>query len=244
MFRSISCILLCMLTCAVFAEDATKRPWLGITLDTTGEFDARVVVKEVKAGSTAASMGIKAKDIITDFNSDKNSWRINGVDDLQSALKQHAANDKIRIGVERDGNNLTFEGTLQVKPSAKAALSANESLKKDIAALGDLRKNSNSTGALALSLHGLSKTLEQLPEKIEEAAKEFKEVYPDGEFVIKVEISISSKKSDDSETKPKAGEEADKQEQTKEDAEDGEEQADQESEAEKTETETKAEETE
>jgi len=186
-----------MLTFAVFAEDAPKRPWLGITLDTTGDFDARVVVKEVKAGSTAATMGINAKDIITDFNSDKNSWRINGVDDLQSALKQHQANDKVRIGVERDGKNLTLQGTLQVKPSAKAALSANDSLKKDIAALGDLRKNSNSAGALALSLHGLSKTLEQLPEKIEEAAKEFKEVYPDGEFVIKVEISISSKKSSD-----------------------------------------------
>ena len=64
--RWFHCIALCMLSLLSLAA-AEERPWLGITLETSGGFDARVVIRSVKAESTAAEMGLKKGDILSDI---------------------------------------------------------------------------------------------------------------------------------------------------------------------------------
>ncbi len=194
MFRILCCVMLCTLLGTVCAED--NRPWLGITPDTTTGFDAQVFVKSIKPNSTAQEMGLKVNDVITDLASDKNSWRINGIDDLQVALNNHKPGDTIRLGIERGEEKLTLKGVLKVRPSSKNLSVITKENEKKLKELAALKGKGNANAALALAMHGLNKTLEQLPEKIEEAAREFKKVYPDGEFVLKVEISISSNKLD------------------------------------------------
>lgn len=196
MIRSLLCVCLLLLCTAL---TAAERPWLGITPDVSPGFDHQVIVKTVRANSTAQEMGLKPNDIITDLASDKKNWSIKGIDDLADALNQHQPGDTIRIGVKRSEETLTLQGVLKKRPARQNLNQTNKDIQKQLQQLSQLKDNSNTNAALALSLHGLSKTLEQLPEKIEEAAREFKEVYPDGEFKLKVEISISSSKLDDTE---------------------------------------------
>ena len=193
--RWFHCIALCMLSLLSLAA-AEERPWLGITLETSGGFDARVVIRSVKAESTAAEMGLKKGDILSDISKDQQTWPVKGIDDIKTALNKIKVGDEIRVGIERDTNAMTLKGTVKARPSAGGLKDTQQLLTEKVKELNQLKGNSNTNAALALSLHQLGKTLDQLPEKIEEAAREFKEVYPEGEFVIKVEISISSNTTD------------------------------------------------
>lgn len=193
--RWFHCIALCMLSALSLAA-AEDRPWLGITLETSGGFDARVVIRSVKPESTAAEMGLKKGDILSDISKDQQTWPVKGIDDIKTALNKINVGDEIRIGIERDNNAMTLKGMVKARPSAGGLKDSQQLLTEKVKELNQLKGNSNTNAALALSLHQLGKTLDQLPEKIEEAAREFKEVYPDGEFVIKVEISISSNNSE------------------------------------------------
>ena len=196
--RWFTCIALCMLSFITLA--AEDRPWLGITLETSGGFDARVVIRSVKELSTASEMGLKKGDILSDISKGEQTWTIKGIDDLKSALNKMKVGDEIRVGIERETNALTLKGIVKARPSAGGIKGNQKMLSEKVQELAKLKSGSNTNAALALSMHQLGKTLDQLPEKIEEAAREFKEVYPDGEFVIKVEISISSNKLDDEAT--------------------------------------------
>ena len=50
---------------------------------------------------------------------------------------------------------------------------------------------------LAAAMANLSTTLDVLPGRLETAAKHFKTVYPDGEFTVNIEITISSNAKED-----------------------------------------------
>ena len=215
--RFISCLVLCML-CSLLIS-AEERPWLGITLETTGDFDARVVIRSVKDHSTASEIGLRVGDTLTDIGKDKVTWPIKGIDDIKDALSKISVGDEIRVGIERDAQAQTLKGIVKARPSAGGIKNQEKEMNDKIKQIMDLKEKSNVNGALALSLHQLGKTLDQLPEKIEEAAREFKEVYPEGEFVIKVEISIRSSKEDESKEGAEEKDEEEKSEPKKEAAE-------------------------
>lgn len=179
------------------AEKIPQKGWLGIGISSdAGEY---VVIESVKPNSTASEMDLKAQDRITQFANDHKTWDIRQNSDLKNALSTHTAGQKIRLSILRGKEELTKSGVLKAYPNAKNLKYKNIDIKKGLESLNKM-KGQSGNAALALTLHTLSQTLEGLPEKIEEAAQEFKKVYPDGEFTFKVEINISSsaeKKEDD-----------------------------------------------
>ncbi|NRA37232.1 MAG: PDZ domain-containing protein [Planctomycetes bacterium] len=202
MYRILSPLLLLCCIClfsTIHAADSTaarKKAWLGITIGPQIGMNADVVIESVKAKSTAAEMGLKVNDVITQFANEEKTWDIRENSDLSSALRTQYAGDKIRISIKRDSKSLTLSGVLKAKANLPDVKIDTKSIADGIKKL-DTLSGTDSSAALIIVLHELNQTLEGLPEKIEEAAQQFKKIYPDGEFTFKVEISISSKADKD-----------------------------------------------
>ncbi|MGH2759995.1 MAG: S1C family serine protease, partial [Actinomycetota bacterium] len=95
------------------------HPWLGVTGgDITQEAAAEFGVEqgalmiEVVPDSPAARAGIEPNDVVVEFAGEK----IDSMDDLVVAIRQHRVGEVVDLVVVRDGRRLTLRATLGDKP--------------------------------------------------------------------------------------------------------------------------------
>lgn len=96
------------------------HPWLGITggnitPEAAKEFGVEqgAFIREVIPDGPADRAGIRPNDIIESFAGEK----IESMDDLVVAIRQHRVGEQIELVVVRDGQKLTLRATLGDKPS-------------------------------------------------------------------------------------------------------------------------------
>ena len=87
-------------------ERATGRAQLGVTVEETAH-GPRVV--SVTPGSAAAEAGIEIGDLIASIDGES----VQDIAHLRELVAAHAAGDNVEVGVDRDGESLTLEASLQ-----------------------------------------------------------------------------------------------------------------------------------
>ncbi|GAA4748302.1 trypsin-like peptidase domain-containing protein [Gordonia alkaliphila] len=95
------------ITEALIKDGSMRHPQIGVTASTVRNdqvFGARV--KDVAAGSPAASAGIKENDVITEFDGKP----IEGADELTVAVRTSTIGEEVKYTYWRDGR--TFTGTI------------------------------------------------------------------------------------------------------------------------------------
>ena len=85
---------------------ATGRAQLGVTVEET-DHGPRVV--SVTPGSAAAEAGIEIGDLIASIDGES----VHDIAQLRELVAAHAAGDSVEVGVDRDGESLTLEASLQ-----------------------------------------------------------------------------------------------------------------------------------
>lgn len=90
-----------------------KRAWLGIVI--SGDEEEKVTIASVSDGSPADEAGLREGDRILEIDDEE----VADADDVMRAVRSHAPGDRLRIRVERDGQNKTFTATLEGR-SARA----------------------------------------------------------------------------------------------------------------------------
>ncbi len=89
-----------------FFRLATERPQLGVTVEETAH-GPRVV--SVTPGSAADEAGIEIGDLIASIDGE----HVVDIAQLRELLAAHEAGDNVEVGVDRDGESLTLEASLQ-----------------------------------------------------------------------------------------------------------------------------------
>jgi len=94
------------------AAHTTAQGWLGVELyDATGEPGALVAL--VVPGSPAQSAGLQPGDVITEIN----GGAISDSSEAQSAIEGDRPGERITLGVDRVGAQLTLQATLGTRPA-------------------------------------------------------------------------------------------------------------------------------
>jgi putative serine protease PepD len=89
-----------------------QHAYLGIHVG-DAQSGAGAQVGSVTSGSPADKAGLKAGDVITDFD----GKAIASADDLTAAVSAHQPNDKVTITIDRNGSTKKIDVTLGVRPS-------------------------------------------------------------------------------------------------------------------------------
>ena len=96
------------------------HPWLGITggnitPEAAREFgiEQGAFIREVLNGGPAARAGMRPNDIVTSFAGE----RIESMDDLVVAIREHRVGEEVELVVVRNGERVTLRATLGDKPA-------------------------------------------------------------------------------------------------------------------------------
>ena len=92
-------------------EAEARRPFLGIQFDQKSTKEG-VELESVQAGGAAEKAGIKARDVIVEFDGRK----IGAFDDLRESILRKAPGDKVKVKVQRGEDEMEFECTLGWAP--------------------------------------------------------------------------------------------------------------------------------
>ncbi|HVE43460.1 MAG TPA: trypsin-like peptidase domain-containing protein [Planctomycetota bacterium] len=92
-------------------EAEARRPFLGIQFDQKSTKEG-VELESVQAGGAAEKAGIKAHDVIVEFDGRK----IASFDDLRESILRKAPGDKVKVKVVRGEDEMEFECTLGWAP--------------------------------------------------------------------------------------------------------------------------------
>lgn len=177
---------------------ASQRPFLGVYTENT---TAGLSVTRVIPGTTAATAGIREGDVLVQFG----ETTIANQDDLRAALSGVVVGDQARIGIRRDNELYAFDATMQARPDPAQQVQQIRDLGERIQTLEREREqlrtelgvlegqgSGGATADLGSAMLQLANTLETLPDQLQQAARDFKAVYPDGDFTIRIEIDIRS----------------------------------------------------
>ena len=96
----------------IIAGGKVQHAYLGITIG-DGASGCGAQVSAVKAGSPAASAGLKAGDVITAIDGNA----VATADDLTAKVSAHQPGDKVTLTVTRNGSTLKIDVTLGTRPS-------------------------------------------------------------------------------------------------------------------------------
>jgi S1-C subfamily serine protease len=103
----------------LIANGRATHPWLGvtggdITHAVTEEFgiEQGALMIEIVPGSPADRAGMKPKDVVVAFDGE----RIDSMDDLVVAIREHRVGEHVRLTIVRGGNRMTIRATLGDKP--------------------------------------------------------------------------------------------------------------------------------
>jgi S1-C subfamily serine protease len=92
-------------------EAEARRPFLGIQYDQKSTRQG-VELESVQAGTAAEKAGLKARDVIVEFDGRK----VAIFDDLREAILRKMPGDKVKLKVLRGEDELEFEVTLGWAP--------------------------------------------------------------------------------------------------------------------------------
>jgi S1-C subfamily serine protease len=92
-------------------EAEARRPFLGIQYDQKSTKEG-VELESVQAGTAAEKAGLRARDIIVEFDGRK----VTLFDDLREAILRKSPGDKVRVKVLRGEDEMEFEVTLGWAP--------------------------------------------------------------------------------------------------------------------------------
>jgi len=93
------------------SEAEPRRPFLGIQADTKSTKEG-VELESVQAGGAAEKAGIKARDVIVEFDGKK----IGAFDELRESIMRKSAGDKVKVKVVRGEETIEFDCTLGWAP--------------------------------------------------------------------------------------------------------------------------------
>ena len=187
-------------TTAGGGEDAAPQPYLGIVVRATTEADfdgqAGLVVDRTFPRTTAVELGLQRGDLITRFNEQPVASR----EDLKKLLDGLKVGDKVTVSFLRDGARQAAVAQLQPRPTRqsvsqeldKARDTVSELQEERARQLADLEQARREEKTLAESMQELSAVLSALPEQLDQTARQFKAVYPDGEFTVDIRVTIRS----------------------------------------------------
>jgi serine protease Do len=103
----------------LIATGRATHPWLGvtggdITREVTEQFgiEQGALMIEVVPDSPADRAGMRARDVVVSFDGE----RIDSMDDLVVAIRQHRVGETVRLVIVRGGERLTITATLGDKP--------------------------------------------------------------------------------------------------------------------------------
>ena len=99
----------------LLAGRTVKHPYLGVTVgDSASSSGAQIGA--VRAGSPAATAGLKAGDVITAVN----GTTVANAGQLTGIVSEHQPGDKLRLTIRRNGATLTVEATLGMRPATSS----------------------------------------------------------------------------------------------------------------------------
>lgn len=178
---------------AIRPHEPVEKVFLGVVPDSTATIvdgPDGVVVKSVEPGSMAEDLGIEPGDVITHWG----DTAVVTVADLKQAINSSEIGEEVTLVLVRDGSVIEASGLTRgkLRPEEIADLAEKTGELQSM-----IREAGGSKDSLARSLRYLSIALNELPERIEEAATQFKRIYPQGEFRINIEIVIDSNVNED-----------------------------------------------
>ncbi|MHC5067581.1 MAG: PDZ domain-containing protein [Planctomycetota bacterium] len=171
---------------------AKERPFFGVVVK---DIDGGVEVTRVLPGTTAATLGLAVGDQLLTVNGSEVPSRLG----LAKLLRDTTVGSEVSATWLHDGAAQAGSATLRGRPGTETT--AEPQLREARTRLDQLR-DAHATqmediselrreeGNLGKSLSELAATLDALPAAMQEAADEFKAVYPDGEFTISINIDI------------------------------------------------------
>ena len=183
MQRFVACAFLICCCTVLFAEQAPRPIKMGFSIDKSEtNFDELkgLRIAAVQEQSAAATLGLQIEDRIIRVN----KQNIDSLETLGTALKTLQYDQEISITVIRKGKEHTCSAKIPAPPSHKTISKRQQELEERLAALDKKPER--------YSLKELLIILRQVEQDLPAAAKEFKEVYPNGRFHIQINIDIDS----------------------------------------------------
>jgi len=175
-----------VVTPPVTTPAASETPVLGVVPDSS-VFDpagAGLAIKLVETASTAASIGLKAGDLIIAINGKP----VKSIDDLRVVMAGLKYDDAIKVDIVRAKEPRTVAGTLKPKLSVDELFKQLQETRLQLqmlqTALGLTKKEP--------TLADVLQQLKELEERMPAAIAQFKKQYPNGDFAFAVKIDITS----------------------------------------------------
>ena len=169
-----------------------QRPYLGIMPSRNTDEGSGIPIARVFPNSTAASLGMQNGDRILAIN----DHMVNTTQEVSTVLQGLPVGDKITIQWQRDEEIMEQEGELKALPSHFRQARELRERQRAIRELQQQRQELDGPQELAASMAQLATILKELPGQLDETAKKFNEVYPEGTFTIELNIDIRTNAED------------------------------------------------
>ncbi|TVR43971.1 MAG: PDZ domain-containing protein [Planctomycetota bacterium] len=178
------------------------RPYLGVIPDRqAAAITPGISVGQVAAASSAAQMGIQPGDRIVAVN----GQTVTSPEELRSLLEDMKAGEEVSVRWLRDDETheqsapLTSLPVQRIQAQELGAMRAN--IRRMQAERDALQAGPNDgkkeEADLAKSIDNMMELLNELPKRLDETARAFKQLYPDGTFAIHIDIDIRTNAKDD-----------------------------------------------
>ena len=174
------------------APQANQRPYLGIMPSRNNSDGSGIPVARVFPNSTASSLGLQNGDRILAINGSA----VNSTQELSTLLQTLPVGEHITLQWQRGEEIMEEEGELKALPSRFNQARELRERQQAIRQLQQERENLQGPQELAASMAQLATILQELPGQLDETAKKFKEVYPDGTFTVELNIDIRTNADD------------------------------------------------
>jgi membrane-associated protease RseP (regulator of RpoE activity) len=171
------------------ATTAAPQPFLGVRFDENSlqlDSEPGMPVNAVVPGSTAQSLGLQDGDRLLSIN----GKAVEKTDDLKTILGGSKVGDAISIEFIHAGQKTAANGTLAERPKPATVAREVERLNQKLSEVQELAAAKSREPTLGEILQQLKDIEAGLPR----AVAAFKKQYPDGEFDIKIQVSITSDK--------------------------------------------------
>ncbi len=173
------------------AEDSGPRPFLGVQIDDKlkeGDVPTGgIPVSGVVENSSAALMGVVASDLLLSVN----GQALNALPDLQRALAGAKVGDTVVLELKRGEQKQTVKGELKPRPVPQSPATKLKELDEKLKKIEEKAKEPN----LVRTLDELVMTLKKIETDLPKAAEAFKKQYPNGEFSLTLNLTITSDKT-------------------------------------------------
>lgn len=164
-------------------------PFLGVRFDenaVTIDAEPGMPVSEVVRGSTVETLGLEAGDRLLSLN----GRAVEKTSDVVAALSGAKVGDEVAVEYLRGGQKSTVKGPLQERPRPATLARDVDRLNQKLAEVKVLAEAKSREPTLGEILQQLRDIEAGLPR----AVAAFKKQYPDGEFDIRIQVTIVSDK--------------------------------------------------